>query len=615
MSEPTNAATAPAEKKKWTKSRNGCQSCKKARRKCDEEKPTCGYCKTQRLSCLYRQNLKWVTRHEMRTSTATDDDTTKDTLATHFDLVTEVLAPAQPAAPAAPPSPLDLKPEESGFEEVGSSTQISTIARSSIPSRVTALPASRQLLRSYYRLSAIPSPNPISDSGTMLVEHYFKDVAKFYSSFDGALNPFRKYVAQAWSSSASMSYAIQAMAAAHLSNQYDSMVPVGLQLKQQAHEHLQQDMQLFYAGKGNADLALMTTLLLGLSACWHNTADLGLDCLMVARQLMYPRLLDDSPKTKEQERRNRFFEEALIYWEMMMAFVTPDSNVHQPGTDSSSQRLMIGDSTSAVPLPKERSLPHPWTGVAPKSQMLFAEVGRLVRAERLAQASVSLGEFDAAAIASQTRYSLAEALEAQLLSLEPPDPATMIDPGDAETTAQDFIVIAEATRLSAILEIYQVFPALLQLRLGCHAEDQTELLRSLDPSGLVPESSQGVDFTNALAIHIISLIRQLSEISGTRFQQLMLLVVAACALRYSTAPSPTASGAFSLPHDLSADIRVAAARDFALRRLQNHASRLPAKPIFRMIELVQEVWRQLDAGLDAFWLDVMIANGWETVMG
>ena len=51
----------------------------------------------------------------MRTSTATDDDTTKDTLATHFDLVTEVLAPAQPAAPAAPPSPLDLKPEESAM--------------------------------------------------------------------------------------------------------------------------------------------------------------------------------------------------------------------------------------------------------------------------------------------------------------------------------------------------------------------------------------------------------------------------------------------------------------------------------------------------------------------
>ena len=70
------------------------------------------------------------------------------------------------------------------------------------------------------------------------------------------------------------------------------------------------------------------------------------------------------------------------------------------------------------------------------------------------------------------------------------------------------------------------------------------------------------------------------------------------------------------------------------QRLEEHARRLPAKPVRRMLEIVKEVWRRSDETLGAeeaegglglaldatggqvvFWLDVVLDRRWETVMG
>jgi hypothetical protein len=43
---------------------------------------------------------------------------------------------------------------------------------------------------------------------------------------------------------------------------------------------------------------------------------------------------------------------------------------------------------------------------------------------------------------------------------------------------------------------------------------------------------------------------------------------------------------------------------------------LPPKPISVCLQLVQEVWRRMDAGdINVYWMDVMIEKGWETTMG
>lgn len=55
-----NKADEPGGKKKFTKSRNGCLTCKKRRQKCDEMKPACLICQKKNLVCGgYATNFKW----------------------------------------------------------------------------------------------------------------------------------------------------------------------------------------------------------------------------------------------------------------------------------------------------------------------------------------------------------------------------------------------------------------------------------------------------------------------------------------------------------------------------------------------------------------------------
>jgi hypothetical protein len=63
-------------------------------------------------------------------------------------------------------------------------------------------------------------------------------------------------------------------------------------------------------------------------------------------------------------------------------------------------------------------------------------------------------------------------------------------------------------------------------------------------------------------------------------------------------------------------IEVSRTRKFILGRLTSFLHVLPPKPIHICVDLVQEVWRRMDAGEpDVYWMDVMIDNGWETTMG
>jgi hypothetical protein len=473
---------------------------------------------------------------------------------------------------------------------------------------------SRGLLQKFYKIPSTAIPRTLNHEGSMLVEHYFKDVCGIYSSFDSTLNPFRMSVAGSWSRSASIYYAIQSMAAAHLSNSYSCMGPVGVRMKGLANAALREELALCQSGQKSSNGALLVTLLLGLSACWHETHDLGLGYLRVARLLMYPRLVGD--RSAEIERQDQFFEEALIYWEMMMAFVTPNDNdplsvghAGEPGTMDAAESQASPEDQNSLP-DGQTILPHPWTGVAPKVQMLFTEVAQLVRQERTAHPDDASLEWVTDGI---RRQSLASSLEEQLLAIELPPASALAESGDGTTSKQDFIIIAEATRCAALLEIYRVFPNNLQRRLGVGANDPWNLSFNLDDDWFA-EPSKSVDgsaeFLNSLALHILDLIAKLPPHSGTRFLQLMLIVVAASELRY------VGAGVNLDFLDLSADsLKIMNARFFAEERLGNHAVRLPAKPVRLMIGLVKEVWRRLDLGEEVFWLDIMIANGWETVMG
>ncbi|KAK8230663.1 fungal-specific transcription factor domain-containing protein [Phyllosticta capitalensis] len=458
-----------------------------------------------------------------------------------------------------------------------------------------------EMISFYTRANSAPGPSLV-DPAMKLVNYYFSNVCPLYSAFDSALNPFRSAVGQIWDSSQSVYYAIQSMAAAQLANFYPEMIFTGLEMQRKAYQSLQDEMQLVTAGCQSSDRALLTLLLLGPSASWHDSSDLGLSHLSAARALIYPRLIAPVPPGNNLlRRRNQFFEEALIYWEMLIGFVEPEctsSNIGPLGLASS----FLGGNSDSPTAQARKLLPHPWTGIAPKVQTIFAEVGRLIRQERL---SKSRDRANSRAKAAADNLAWATVLEDHLLSASLPTTEDLIDPGDVNTTRADFVAIGEAYRCAGLLELYRVFPSLLRKRsLGISGHPTAHSSAAPPPTASQTSATDARSFLNSLALHILSMLESLPSSSGTMSTQPILLVAAASELRHVTSLDywDFDAGAAAVRH----------ARRFVMERLREFSKRLPRRPLERMMELVEEVWRR---GGDTFWVDVMLEKGWQTVMG
>lgn len=462
---------------------------------------------------------------------------------------------------------------------------------------------SRSLLLDFYRLPS-PSPNPSSsdDVESLLIQHYFKDVCAVFSSFDSVINPFRTTISRIYQDSPSINYAIQSMAAAHLANTFPNMAATGVELQRKAREALETELPLAQSGQISATKTFLSIMLLGLTTSWHDSSALGVEYLSTARSLILPKLLSRSDEA-ETQREAQFFEESLIHWEMLMGFITEDAMSFSPPSGLR-PRVVSKKNTPASRRPDGKIVPHPWTGIAPMVQFLFAEVGRLVRRER------SLNKDSAMDLRRrQENHQNAASLEEDLLAVEYPSVDEVADTGDERTPKEHFVVIAEAYRCAGLLELYRAFPSILRKRLG---SDKFGGSGSVDFQFPMPRFETPYEDTdmklwlNSLAMHILRSIESLPSSSGTFCIQPLLLVVAASELKF------VSSVDFFDVH--ANDTKILSARDFVIRRLQEYSLRLPNKPLRQMIQLIQETWRRSDDGEDAFWMDVMNEKGWHTIM-
>ncbi|RAR10916.1 c6 zinc finger domain-containing protein [Stemphylium lycopersici] len=471
------------------------------------------------------------------------------------------------------------------------------------PHRESSPRLSRSLLLDLYRLPS-PSPNPSSpdDVESLLIQHYFKDVCAIFSSFDSPLNPFRATIGRIYKDSPSINYAIQSMAAAHLANTFPNMAATGLELQRKAREALDIELPLAHSSQKIATKTFLSIMLLGLTTSWHSSNALGLEYLSTARDLILPKLFSRSGGTN-LEREAQFFEESLIHWEMLMGFVTEDAMSFSP---KSGLRPSVTSRKNAPAArgPNGKIVPHPWTGIAPMIHFLFAEVGRLVRKERSMdrESSMDLRR-------RQENLQNAASLEEDLLAVDCPSVDDVIDYGDDRTPKEHFVTIAEAYRLSGLLEIYRVFPSILRKRLGSDKFKGAEAMDFEFPTPRFETPFEDTDmklWLNSLAMHIIRSLESLPSSSGTFCIQPLILVVAASELRF------VSSLDFFDVH--ANDTEVVSARKFVIRRLQEFALRLPNKPLRTMLQLLEETWRQCDEGQDAFWIDVMNEKGYHTIM-
>lgn len=479
---------------------------------------------------------------------------------------------------------------------------------------------------------------------TMLVEYYFNYVCQIFSCFDGTLNPFRSTVGRLWDGSAPIYYAIQSMAAAYLSNHFPRMNQVGIQMQRETYRCLYQNQG---AGEENLDKSLLTVLLVGQTTAWHNPKDLGLVHLQNAKLLNRRRIEQQGNNAGiREQRQNKFFEQCILYWDMLAGFVDDHAEgVGLPGFENTGF-INSPDSSSAssppgVNQPQEKIFPHPWTGVAPQAQKLFAQVGRLIRAHKknVAQDAASLDflsldlSFDLGLPQSTSTQALETAtiLEEELLSFEPPPESSLVDAGDENTPLNHYILLAEAFRCAALLQIYRVFPSILQLRVPGALNDfssppqqeftipQQKQFKFLPLNPLQPPS----DFLLSLALHTISLLEQIPTTSGTRCLQPIILISTAPELHFSNTSSlDPLSFLSSAPQSgifnsiTNKEIDIADARRFVTTRFQEFCLGMPAKPLKMGLGVIEETWRRVDGGEEGiFWMDVMEGMGGGTIFG
>lgn len=463
---------------------------------------------------------------------------------------------------------------------------------------------SRSLLLGFYRLPS-PTPNSSSpdDQESLLIQHYFKDVCAVFSSFDSHLNPFRTTIGKIYQDSPSISYAIQSMSAAHLANTFPYMAAIGNELQRKAVAALQEELPLAQAGHISCTRTFLSIMMLGLTTSWHDSNALGMEFLSTARGLILPKLMDRSQEA-EVQREAQFFEESLIYWEMVMGFVTEDAMSFSRQSGMRPRIVSKKKSTPAGRRPDGKIVPHPWTGVAPMVQALFAEVGRLVRSERSLNRDSVMD-----VIRRQENLFNATSLEEDLLAVDYPSVDEIADTGDDRTPKEHFTVLAEAYRCAGLLELYRVFPSILRKRLGTNKLPMSEHVDFQFPMPRFETPYENADmqlWLSSLAMHILQMIESLPASSGTFCIQQLVLTVAASELKL------VSSVDFFDVH--ANDSKVLQARERVIRRLEVYAHRLPGKPLRQLITLIKETWRQSDEGHDAFWMDIMNEKGWHTIM-
>jgi hypothetical protein len=477
---------------------------------------------------------------------------------------------------------------------------------------------------------------------TMLVEYYFSYVCQIFSSFDGTLNPFRSTVGRLWDGSAPIYYAIQSMAAAYLANHFPRMSPVGIQMQRETYRSLYQVPQGGRDPSGDLDKTLLTVLLVGQTTAWHDPRDLGLVHLKTAKRLNRRRLEQQIDAVDNRARRqNDFFEQCILYWDMLAGFVEDDIDAFGIGEFEIEDlgSATPGNEATASSDDKDQIFPHPWTGIAPRVQKLFSQVGRLIRnywrtkaqdaSSSLDFLSLDLGfemEFPQDSVPTIEAIAKAQGLEEELLSFEPPSVLTLVDAGDENTPVQHYIYLAEAYRCAGLLEIYRIFPSILFKRVPFTDNTFASSASSnqICPFVPIPTSQPPSDFLISLAMHAISLLEKLPSTSGTRCLQPIVLIAAASELRFSP-PSNSISDPLSafMPATSSSifnsltnrEVDIASARRFVTTRLQEFQLSLPAKPIVKAEMLVKETWERSDLGQEVFWMDVMDEMGWKTIFG
>ncbi|TXC10307.1 hypothetical protein FocTR4_00006100, partial [Fusarium oxysporum f. sp. cubense] len=485
----------------------------------------------------------------------------------------------------------------------------------------------------------------LRDTSSILVEAYFRDTAQIMSLYDSDMNPFKTTVANVWSFSEPIYYALQSMAAISLADIYPNMATVAKDLRAMATVSIKPDMAMAIDEK-----SLLALLMVGGTASWFNSRDTGASYFNVFRS-NYNRMTATGQLTSNGH-NSLFFQEALICWEMLLSFVVDDNKLDGPLSLASN--LASEDHLTVFP---RRHVPHPWTGIARNVQILLTRVGRLVRKNRRRAYSRS---FTTQATIKELQREAEEAIELEetLFNIRFAEETEIADTGDQKTPTWHLLLLANVYSRVGLLQLYRVFPDVLQARLhvsgvdlpawpedsigaqtGINTGAATDIIRmtmaergteapheEANRLGELEEFAPAVcnAWLTKYALNTIDMLISLPADSGTRDFQPFLLVACCSELRCPGLSDPKeGKEATHLSPEAffsSQAVGVASGRRFILNRLQSLLQFLPGGPVRECINIVRTTWERLDAWpkeadhKSSYWMDVMIQKGWDTLM-
>ncbi|OAQ66796.2 C6 zinc finger domain-containing protein [Pochonia chlamydosporia 170] len=514
-----------------SKSRNGCLRCKAKKTKCDERKPSCARCQDRGFQCPgYALDVRWSHKHQVRADRAASRDSARNMNMTFSEMETEAVSQNNPpgdnvnvqlldsepwlASPSqwsllmpqelfalndAPANTFLLNQQPSLFESdlIGTAWTVDNESSSSPSDSVENPPVAstspaghenEQQVRQNESprpcqldnmsnnaglselvisngFSVFPNaPKEIHHLPTALSEYFFREVITLYCLWDSKSNVMRNIVETMWQSSGALHHTIQSMAAACLCEDFPHLRPVARSEHTQALEHIHKNSSL----STYKDAMLLAATLLGHTSSWLNPQNLATDMFRASCGM----LNDIVTEPAREDQCLSFFSGTMDYWAMLLAYLT-DSN-------------QLGDyrrHSSVGPAEASRtSEPHPYSGISHDMVRVLTDIGILIFQYRKHMLTVKfMSENDLDIFKNALRE--ARRLERLLLAHRSPQLSQFKDPGDPKTPLKHLELIDEAYRCTGLLQLYRVFPDLLNERYA--PWDKDHLLRPL-PSAKPP---------------------------------------------------------------------------------------------------------------------------------
>lgn len=464
----------------------------------------------------------------------------------------------------------------------------------------------------------MPLSPALQDNSSILVEYYFKEVCGMMSCYDSKLNPYRTTISNLWGHSPSLYYVIQSMAAACLSEVSPGLSTAGDRLRDKAVNSLWNESRV-----GPTDTSsLLALVMLGFSLCWHDPGRLGQSEFELLAETVLSLENQNNNLSPADRQKRIFFHNSLVYWKMLLSFVT-DQELPSLGATRA-----IQPQPARFPTQDETRMPHPQTGIGVEIQEIVAQVGALIRKERKrirSRRHSSRHDIEQSLNAIRT----AEELHSKLCEVELPKEVTVLDSGDDMTPTDHLLKAAEAYRCTGLLQLYRNFPDLLSHDIEpVNMMSQSSWLEAAQSTnvGHHDDAKAFLDtWLTSLALHVLDLVQEIPISSHSRSIQPLLLVsiCSELSLNRSIIPKPDlkespiasiiSSPRMKGPPTIT---DVLHARRLIISRLSYFEGILAAKPIRQMLTLVKETWAWMDKKQqDVYWMDVMMENGYETLMG